>query len=124
MDLVSIPMTIDAQDPACATIPPQELWTAICNGEEERPFIVDVREPREFSQGHIPDAHSIPLAHILAEEWQLPSNQQIVLVCRSGRRSRRAAFALIKSGVANVKILNGGMIAWEAADLLEAVEFK
>ncbi len=64
------------------------------NEEEKRPFVIDVREPREFNQGHIPDAHSLPLAHFLADDWQLPIDQPIVLVCRSGRRSRRAAMAL------------------------------
>jgi SulP family sulfate permease len=121
MDLVNIRFA-DAQDPQCASITPQTLWTAISNGNGERPFVVDVREPREFSQGHVPDAHSIPLANILADDWQLPPGQDIVLVCRSGRRSRRAAITLMKNGTDNVKILDGGMAAWEAAGLLEAVD--
>jgi SulP family sulfate permease len=122
MDLVNIRFA-DAQDPQCSFVSPQALWTAISNGNGERPFVVDVREPREFNQGHVPDAHSIPLANILADDWQLPPSQEIILVCRSGRRSRRAAITLMKSGVANVKILEGGMAAWEAAGLLEAVDF-
>jgi SulP family sulfate permease len=122
MDLVHIQFA-DAQDPQCATIEPQALWTAICHSNGKRPFVVDVREPREFSQGHVPDALSVPLANILSNDWQLPSDQQITLVCRSGRRSRRAAHALRNSGVENIQILDGGMAAWEAAGLLEAVEF-
>jgi SulP family sulfate permease len=93
------------------------------NENGERPFVVDVREPREFSQGHIPEAQSLPLAHFLTNDWQLPKDQPIVLVCRSGRRSRRAAILLIDSGLENIRILDGGMAAWEAAGLLEAVKF-
>lgn len=86
------------------------------------PLVVDVREPREFRQGHIPEAHSIPLATVLSEDVKFPANQQIVLVCRSGRRSRRAAAALQSVGCTNVVILEGGMLAWEAEKLLEAVD--
>ena len=124
MDLVNLPLSAETQDLQCTTIEPTALWTAINSEDGERPFVVDVREPREFNQGHIPNAHSLPLAFILADDWQLPSGRSIVLVCRSGRRSRRAAIALIKSGVADVKIMHGGMVAWEAAELLEAIEFK
>ncbi|GIK56361.1 MAG: STAS domain-containing protein [Chloroflexi bacterium] len=85
------------------------------------PLVVDVREPREYRQGHIAEAQSIPLATILSKEVKLPTNQPIVLVCRSGRRSRRAAAALQNLGYQNIAILEGGMQAWEAEALLEAV---
>ena len=124
MDLVSIQMAAEPHGLECATIEASDLWTAIHNENGERPFVVDVREPREFDQGHIPNANSLPLAQILADDWHLPSSQPIVLVCRSGRRSRRAAIALMKAGVADVTVMEGGMAAWEAAGLLEAVEFK
>ena len=123
MDLVSLPLTAEQQSLYDNPITPQALWLALHSDNGKRPFVVDVREPREFKQGHIPDAHSLPLAFILADEWQLPSSRPIVLVCRSGRRSRRAAVTLMKRGVASVKVLEGGMIAWEAAGLLEAVDF-
>jgi SulP family sulfate permease len=82
---------------------------------------VDVREPREFRQGHIAEAESVPLATILSEKVKFPADRQIVLVCRSGRRSRRAAAALQSVGCMNVVVLEGGMQAWETAELLEAV---
>lgn len=125
MDLVNLSISAQNQDFQCATIDTATLWEAINSEDEQRPFIVDVREPREFSQGHIPGAHSVPLANILADNWQMPENQSIVLVCRSGRRSRRAAIALAENlDNDGATILDGGMAAWEAADLLEAVEFK
>lgn len=124
MDLVSLHLPTETPDLQCSTIDPQTLWTTLCSDNGEWPFVVDVREPREFSQGHIPDAHSRPLAYILADDYDLPSDQPIILVCRSGRRSRRAAVALMESGIDDVKIMEGGMAAWEAAGLLEAIEFK
>ncbi len=83
--------------------------------------IVDVREPREFRLGHIAEARSVPLSTILTDDVKFSPERQVVLVCRSGRRSRRAAVALRGIGCSNVVVLDGGMIAWEAADLLEAV---
>jgi SulP family sulfate permease len=125
MDLVNIPLSALTQDFRCATIDAPTLWTTTNSENGQRPFVVDVREPREFSQGHVPGAHSVPLANILAGNWQMPADQSVVLVCRSGRRSRRAAIALTENLDHNeVSILDGGMVAWEAAGLLEAVEFK
>ncbi|NHZ72660.1 MAG: STAS domain-containing protein, partial [Aquificales bacterium] len=123
MDLVTIPTFIDTLDLKYAMIESKALWAKISNGEEQRPFIIDVREPREFNQGHIPHAHSIPLTTILTDEWQHTPDQRVTLVCRSGRRSRRAAITLTNKGVENITVLDGGMIAWEAAGLLEAIEF-
>lgn len=125
MDLVQISLSSQAQDFQCATIDAPTLWATINRENGQRPFVVDVREPREFSQGHVPGAHSVPLANILTNSWQMPADQSIVLVCRSGRRSRRAAIALTENLDNNkVSILDGGMVAWQAAGLLEAIEFK
>jgi SulP family sulfate permease len=85
-------------------------------------MVIDVREPREFNRGHIPQAQLMPLARILANPPDLPIYRQIVLVCRTGRRSVRAAQALQKKGCLHVSILEGGMVGWETAGLLEAVE--
>jgi SulP family sulfate permease len=99
-----------------------ELWEQLHDRNGRAPLIIDVREPREFKHGHIIEATSIPLATLLNNSVELPSGRAIVLVCRSGRRSRRAAFALHKKGIKEMAILSGGMQAWEAAGLLEAVD--
>ena len=83
--------------------------------------MVDVREPGEFRLGHIPNALSVPLPRFLSGEVNLPNDRQLVLVCRSGRRSRQAAYALQGMDYTNVAILMGGMLAWEASELLEAI---
>jgi sulfate permease, SulP family len=101
------------------TLPPHELWQLL--REPGAPLVVvDVREPREFRQGHIPQARLVPLPTILAAAEELPREQPIVLVCRSGRRSALAAALLDARGYGNLRVLAGGMLAWEAANLLEA----
>ena len=101
-------------------IPPKSLWNEMHAASP--PLVVDVREPLEFKRFHIPGAQLISLPDLLREPHQLDSNRDTVLVCRGGRRSTRAASQLMKAGFISVRILQGGMIAWEAANLLEAIE--
>ncbi len=122
-ELVDIPHEHEIPDGTVVEIESKNLWELMYDGEERKPpYIVDVREPREYNRGHIPDANSIPLPQVLKDSVTLPNDRQVVLVCRSGRRSRRAAYALHKIGVMDVVMLKGGMLAWEAAGLLEAIE--
>ncbi|MCA9943962.1 MAG: sulfate permease [Anaerolineales bacterium] len=136
IDLANIPLISEIESDHILTVKPLALWEWLNpepaineNGERlgtavsAKPYVVDVREPREFNQGHIAEARLVPLPKILMAEIKLPADKQIVLVCRSGRRSRRAAAALQHIGCMNVQILQGGMLAWNAAGLLEAVEF-
>ena len=81
-----------------------------------------MREPREFRQGHIAEAVLHPLSTLISNDAEIPDNKQIVLVCRSGRRSVRAAQVLQSRGFTDLLVLEGGMLAWETAGLLEAVE--
>jgi SulP family sulfate permease len=101
-------------------IAPRALWDAL--HAEPPPRIIDVREPREFKRGHIPDARSIPLPVLLNHVDQISSDRLVVMVCRGGRRSTRATALLRERGYDNVQVLKGGMIAWENERLLEAVD--
>ncbi len=126
IDLADIPLTSEIEADHIMTVDARELWQWLHPGpvgNGDRPHVIDVREPREYNQGHIAEARLVPLPKILAAEVKLPADKQIVLVCRSGRRSRRAAAALQHLGCMNVQILQGGMLAWSSAGLLEAVEF-
>jgi SulP family sulfate permease len=119
---LEIPLCTEISADQIASISPQELWEKLRNGGTP-PRVVDVREPREFAQGHVPRAELLPLSKILVDaSIQLPADDEIVLVCRSGRRSIRAAYVLQQEGYKNVHILRGGILAWEAAELLEATE--
>lgn len=86
------------------------------------PLVLDVREPREFRKYHIPGAKLLSLPELLKDFHQLDPAREMVLVCQGGRRSSRAAWQLEEAGFAAVRILAGGMSAWEAANLIEAIE--
>ncbi len=81
--------------------------------------LIDVREPPEFTGelGHVPGATLVPLATLaeVATAWDL--ERDIVLVCRSGGRSARAATELVQRGFQHVYNLRGGMLAWNEAQL-------
>ncbi len=102
-------------------IPAKVLWDELKTHSTSL-TIIDVREPREYYRGHIPGAMLVPLPKLLRGEHMLAvaGMHRVVFVCRSGRRSRRAAHWVAEDGI-KAEILQGGMLAWEAADLLEAV---
>ncbi|MCS6827332.1 MAG: sulfate permease [Caldilinea sp.] len=102
------------------SLSPADLWLAL--HQPQPPIVIDVREPREFSRGHIPGARLIPLSQLDAQRLNLDKGTSIVLACRTGRRSRIAAQMLMAAGYRNVCNVDGGMVAWEEAGLLEAIE--
>lgn len=81
--------------------------------------LVDVREPQEFTGelGHVPGAQLVPLGQLLDVAAQWDPDREIVLVCRSGGRSARAATELAKRGFRHLYNLRGGMLAWNQARL-------
>ncbi|MFZ1063196.1 MAG: rhodanese-like domain-containing protein [Acidimicrobiales bacterium] len=74
-------------------------------------LLLDVREDSEFEVGHAPQAHHVPLGDVPDHLDDLPRDRQIVCVCRSGGRSKRAATFLMENGF-DVVNLEGGMTAW------------
>lgn len=74
--------------------------------------IVDVREPDEWRQGHIPGAVHIPLGQLGRHITRYDHSKELIMVCRSGNRSAAAVGALTQAGYQQVTNLQGGMIAW------------
>ena len=79
--------------------------------------LVDVREPHEFATGRIAGAESVPLATVIEAAAGWDRSRPMLLICRSGNRSGRAAAALAGMGFSNLLNLAGGMLAWEAEGL-------
>jgi rhodanese-related sulfurtransferase len=77
--------------------------------------LLDVREQDEWDAGHAPDAQFIPLGEVTARVGELPRDRRIVVICRSGARSDRAAQFLVDEGFDAVNV-SGGMRAWAAED--------
>ena len=80
---------------------------------EEGYIILDVRTQEEYDEGHIPGAIVISHEEIAekAEEVLTDKDQLILVYCRSGRRSKLAAEALVELGYTNIKEF-GGIIDW------------
>ena len=92
-------------------ITPEEAKKIMDSGEEH--IILDTREQDEFDEGHIPGAILIPYTEIeeRSEEMLPDKDAQILVYCRSGRRSKIASESLSKLGYTNVKEF-GGIIDW------------
>jgi len=95
-----------------------------CLGSET--LLIDIREPAEFTRGHIPGAVHIPRGLLEFEILKVlerlgivhdPANTDIVLYCGTGGRSALAAKSLDDMGFANVRSLDGGIVAWAEARL-------
>jgi rhodanese-related sulfurtransferase len=81
------------------------------------PRLLDVRTPGEFEAFHLPGSYNVPLDLIKEhrEELRRHLDEDVVLICRSGARAAQAEQALAGVGLPNLKVLTGGLMAWQAA---------
>jgi rhodanese-related sulfurtransferase len=77
-------------------------------------WLLDVREDDEWAAGHAPGARHIPLGQLSARAGEVPQDQAVYVICRSGARSARAAEALAAAGWEATNVA-GGMQDWAAA---------
>ncbi len=77
-----------------------------------RPLLLDVREPWEFEICHLADSQLVPMAQIPAWAQRTDPDQEIVVICHHGIRSRQVAMYLEHLGFSNVINLAGGVEAW------------
>ncbi|TXG76546.1 MAG: rhodanese-like domain-containing protein [Rhodocyclaceae bacterium] len=89
--------------------------TLLINREDA--LVLDVREPAEWSKGHIPNARHIPLGQIEKRLGELDKfkSKPIIVSCASGNRSSSVCGTLRKAGFEKVFNLAGGIPAWEQA---------
>jgi rhodanese-related sulfurtransferase len=82
-------------------------------------LLVDVRQPEEFTAppGHLPGAINVPLGDPGRTNDLAARRQPIVLVCKTDRRSARAAAELRAAGLRDVAVLRGGTDGWHARGL-------
>jgi adenylyltransferase/sulfurtransferase len=78
----------------------------------ERLFVLDVREPNEYHICNIPGATLIPLGELPQRAGELDGSWDIVVHCKSGVRSAKAANFLRQSGFKRVRNLKGGILDW------------
>ncbi|MGY0005543.1 rhodanese-like domain-containing protein [Micromonospora sp. I033] len=99
-----------------ATLDATTLRELIASGR--CPRLLDVRTPAEFGTVHIPGAYNVPLDLLKEHREELRNHldEDVVLICRSGVRATQAGQALAGVGLPNLKVLDGGMLAWQAAN--------
>ncbi|MFE9694500.1 rhodanese-like domain-containing protein [Micromonospora sp. NPDC005806] len=99
-----------------ATLDATTLRELIDSGRTPR--LLDVRTPAEFETIHIPGAYNVPLDLLKEHREELCNHldEDVVLICRSGARATQAEQALAGVGLPNLKVLDGGMLAWQAAN--------
>jgi len=78
--------------------------------------LLDVRNQDEFDEARVPDSQLIPLGELKERVSELPMNQELVVICRSGGRSGMAVGWLVSQGFKAVN-LTGGILDWEEAGL-------
>jgi rhodanese-related sulfurtransferase len=85
---------------------------------DDAPRILDVRTPGEFENAHIPGAYNVPLDNLREHRAELRRHldRDVVLVCQSGGRATQAENALAEAGLPGLRVLEGGMAAWQSAD--------
>jgi rhodanese-related sulfurtransferase len=96
-----------------AEVDPAEVKARIARGEKV--FLLDVREPFEVDEWAFPIGVNIPLGELGDRLDEVPSDQTIVVACRSGHRSASAARALSDAGW-TAENLSGGALAWMEGD--------
>jgi rhodanese-related sulfurtransferase len=92
-------------------MPVPRLTPAEVAARGEIDVVLDVREPAELAEGRIAGSFNIPLGDLPARLGELDPARPIITVCRSGRRSSRAAELLSAAGF-DVADLDGGMTQW------------
>ncbi|MCB6184928.1 rhodanese-like domain-containing protein [Leeia sp. TBRC 13508] len=88
---------------------------------QSKPIVIDVREPDEYMQGHLPSALHIPrglLEFKLASAPILDNREQaFLLYCKTGGRAALATKTMLEMGYQHVISISGGWEAWQAAAL-------
>ncbi len=92
------------------TMTVRELKDRLDKGDKV--FLLDVREPHEFSMAKIEGSTLIPLGTLPQSLNQLDPTDEIVALCHKGMRSADAVGFLLQQGFSNVKNLIGGIDAW------------
>lgn len=85
----------------------------------DKAVLVDIREPAEFSSGHLRNARNIPLKELPARSAELSKfkHKTVIAICQSGMSAGRAVAVLRKAGFDKVALLDGGVTAWKAQGL-------
>ncbi len=105
-----------------ATKDPREPFTRITVQEADEMIgggaaVIDVREPHEYTAGHVPGAALIPVATVFKRKEELPKDKDLIFVCAVGQRSALASEMAAAAGLTRLFNLEGGTDAWIKAGM-------
>ena len=100
---------------AAAAVPAEISLDEAHQMYEEGVFFLDVRTQEEWDEFHAPNSTLIPLDQLESRLGELPDDEQIVVVCRSGNRSQVGRDTLLNNGFDQVTSMAGGLNAWRSA---------
>lgn len=94
-----------------------ELMEKLQQRENDTVFI-DVREPYEYGAEHINGMINIPLSSLAKKYTQIPKNQEIVIMCRTGNRSMQASSFLVEKGYGRIVNVEKGISDWKGSTII------
>lgn len=96
------------------TVDPKGAEALINAGEID---IIDVRDPNEWANGHVPGARLFPLGQLRADPKRALPHDKVLFICQKGGRSMTAAKIAEEQGLSEIYSLDGGTSAWDKAGL-------
>ncbi len=105
------------QGPKSDTLPANINISEAAARLKDGAFLLDVRQPEEWVEGHVEGAVLIPLGELQARLSEIPTDQDVLIICRSGNRSSQARDLLRAAGLERTTSIIGGMNAWIADGL-------
>jgi rhodanese-related sulfurtransferase len=104
---------MNAKKSTFTTLSPAEAFEKMKQGA----VLVDVREYPEWNACHIAGSKWLPLGQLKSAPHSTAESPEVLLLCKSGKRSCEAARVLCDAGCADAKVVEGGIEAWRAAGL-------
>jgi len=105
------------------TITPTEAKRLMGAGEGNEYQLLDVRQPKEYQQAHIPGAILIPLSDLTDNLSLLDRNNPVIVYCRSGVRSTAGCQILLQAGFSDCFNMSGGITKWNGAEAIGDEQF-
>ena len=110
-----------------ANMNPEEARKFIDNHPRDSYQILDVRQPKEYEQGHLAGALLMPVKEVATRLTELDRDEPLLVYCHSGVRSKAACQLLLAEGFQDVYNMIGGIVAWKGEKVsggeLQGVEF-
>jgi rhodanese-related sulfurtransferase len=106
-----------SQSPVATPLPTEITVQEAYEKYQQGAFLLDVREPDEWEDYHVPNTTLIPLSELAGRVDELPRDQEVVVICRSGNRSQEGRAILVSAGFENVTSMSGGILEWREASL-------